>query len=477
MTQFDRRSLLAGSAAAGLAALRTPLSAQPTPGMALTPEAFGAKGDGKTNDTAAFQALGEWLAKNGGAVDFMAKATYVVGANLPQTPAQTAQHSYTFLPSRILYIKGGRKPVTIRGNGATMRAAPGLRFGTFGRDGEATKNKQPWYGKDIAAGYYAMIEIEECRAPVSVSDLSLDGNMAGLDLGGGWGDAGLQLPASGVVARNNRAPWRLTRVRAFRHALDGLMVDEGDASASGAGTTDCDFYENGRQGMSLVGGRGLSFTHSKFRRTRRNTQVNSPPGAGVDIEGEAKEVRDTLFTGCEFSDNGGAGLLAGEGRGGGARFVDCRFVGTTFWAAWPAQPGFVFEKCTFVGAIVNVYGSPDAAKATKFTDCYFTDDPSLSPTGQVYGRDDGKPIANLDAAENASFLRCKFHVSGQTLLPWSTRIVFYRDCTFSQASQKIAYTRGTFDGTTLIEGQVTIGDSIIRGRFVRNGQLIATGHY
>ena len=301
--------------------------------------------------------------------------------------------------------------------------------------------------------------------------------MAGLDLGGGWGDAGLQLPASGVVARNNRAPWRLNRVRAFRHALDGLLVDDGADSASGAGATDCDFYENGRQAASLVGGRGLSFTRSKFRRTRRGTQVNSPPGAGVDIEGEAKEVRDSLFTGCEFSDNRGAGLLAGEGRGGGARFVDCRFVGTTFWSAWPAQPGFAFENCTFVGAVVNVYGSPDSAKATKFTDCRFTDDPALSPTGQVYGRDESKPIVDLGEALNVRFLRCGFDVSGEAVLPWSSRAVSYRDCTFRQASPKIAYTRGTFDGTTTIEGQVTITDSLIRGRFVRNGQLIAPGSY
>jgi hypothetical protein len=477
MIRFDRRSLLVGSAAAGIVAVGVPLCAQPKPGEALTPEAFGAKGDGRSNDTAAFQALGAWLAANGGTAEFRRGATYLVGANVPQGPSQTAQHSYTFLPSRILYIKGGRLPVTIRGNGATMRAAPGLRFGTFDRAGKATRHPLPWYGKDIAAGYYAMIELEDCHAPVEVSDLSLDGNMAGLDLGGGWGDAGYQLPGSGVVARNNLAPWRLTRVRAFHHALDGLMVDEGAPGAAGAGATDCDFFENGRQAASLVGGDRLSFTGSKFRRTRRGTRVNSPPGAGVDIEGEAKGVRDTSFTGCEFSDNGGAGLLAGEGRGGGARFTDCTFIGTTFWSAWPAQPGFVFDDCTFVGAVVNVYGNPDPAKATKFTGCRFTDDPALSPTGQVYGRDDGKPIVNLDAAENASFVRCMFDVSGKTVLPWSTRIVSYRDCTFRQTSPAIAYTRGTFDGTTTIDGQVTIGDSIIRGHFVRNGQLIAPGHY
>ena len=476
MNAIDRRDLLRFGAVGGLALIAPPLRAQPRPGETVTPEMFGARGDGTSDDTAAFQALGEWLSRNGGTAE-MRRVVYRVGRNLPQTAAETAGHSYTFLPSRVLYINGARRPVRIVGNGATLRAVRGYRFGTFDAAGRATKHPQPYYGKGIAAAYFAMVEVEGCHAVVEIADLSLDGNVAEAQVGGPWGDAGYQLPGSGVVMRNNAAPWRVLRVRSFHHPLDGLIVDEAEDSA-GSAVEDCDFFENGRQGTSLVGGERISFARTKFRRTRRGTKVKSPPGAGLDIEGEGKEVRSPAFIDCEFSDNEGGGMIAAEGRARGARFTRCRFVGTTYWSAWRNKPGFVFDECTFVGALVNVYGSPVASEATRFRRCRFTDDPALSPTGKVYGRDGaGKAIVDLSDNPNVVFDACRFELTGRTRLPWSTRSVIYNNCTFSQVSPEIAYTRGTFTGSTMVTGQMTITDSLIRGRFVRNGQLIAPGSY
>lgn len=476
MDRLERRDLLRFGAVGGLALVAPPLAAQPRPGEPVTPEIFGARGDGTSDDTAAFQALGEWLSRNGGTAQ-LRRVVYRVGRNLPQTASETARHSYTFLPSRVLYIKGARAPVRIVGNGATLRATRGYRFGTFAANGRPTKHVLPYYGKDIAAGYYAMVEIEGCRAAVEVADLVLDGNVGEAQVGGPWGDAGYQLPGSGLVLRNNAAPWRVARVRAFHHPLDGMIVDEAPGSA-GSVVEDCDFYENGRQGVSLVGGERIAFARTRFRRIRRGTSVKSPPGAGLDIEGEGKEVRAPTFVDCEFSDNEGGGMIAAEGRARGARFTRCKFVGTTYWSAWPNKPGFVFDECTFVGALANVYGSPVTGEATRFRRCRFTDDPALSPTGQVYGRDGaGKPIVDLSDNPNVVFDACRFDLTGRTRLPWSTRSVIYNDCTFSQASPEIAYTRGTFTGSTTITGQVTITDSLIRGRFVRNGQSIPPGSY
>lgn len=476
MNRFERRDLLRFGAVGGLTLIAPPLAAQPRPGTSVTPEMFGAKGDGVSDDTLAFQALGQWLARNGGTAQ-LRRVVYRVGRNLPQTPAETAGHSYTFLPARVLYIKGARAPVRIVGNGATLRASRGYRFGTFLPDGRPTKHVQPYYGKEVAAGYFAMVEVEGCRAAVEIADLILDGNMAEVQLGGPWGDAGFQLPGSGLIMRNNAAPWRVARVRGFHHPLDGMIVDEAPGSA-GSAVEDCDFYENGRQGVSLVGGEAIAFARIRFRRTRRGAKVKSPPGAGLDIEGEGKDVRAPTFVDCEFSDNEGGGMIAAEGRARDARFTRCTFVGTTYWSAWPNKPGFVFDGCTFVGALANVFGSKVAGEATRFHRCRFTDDPALSPTGQVYGRDGaGKPIVDLSDSPNVVFDACRFDLTGRTRLPWSTRAVTYNDCTFSQASPEIAYTRGTFTGSTTIAGQVTITDSLIRGRFVRNGETIPPGSY
>jgi len=476
MNRYDRRDCLRLGAVGWLALSAQGLRAQPRPGKPVTPEMFGARGDGSSDDTDAFKALGEWLSRHGGIAQ-LRRTVYRVGRNIAQTATETAGHSYTFLPARVLYINGARAPVRIVGNGATLRAARGYRFGTFAPNGRATKHVPPYYGKEVAAAYYGMVEIENCRAAVEIVDLRLDGNMEEAQIGGPWGDAGYQLPGSGLILRNNAAPWRISRVYSFHHPLDGMIVDEAAGSA-GSVVEDCDLFENGRQGVSLVGGEAIAFVRTKFRRTRRGTSVKSPPGAGLDIEGEGKEVRAPTFVDCEFSDNEGGGMIAAEGRARGASFTRCKFVGTTYWSAWPNKPGFAFDDCTFVGAMTNVYGSTVAGEATRFRRCRFTDDPALSPTGQVYGRDGaGKPIVDLSDNPNVLFDACRFDLTGRTRLPWSTRSVIYKDCTFSQKAPEIAYTRGTFIGTTTISGEVTITDSLIRGRFIRNGQLIAPGSY
>jgi hypothetical protein len=51
---------------------------------------------------------------------------------------------------------------------------------------------------------------------------------------------------------------------------------------------------NARQGLSWVGGKGLTVTNSKFNHTGRATFM-SAPGAGVDIEAEESVCRDGMF--------------------------------------------------------------------------------------------------------------------------------------------------------------------------------------
>jgi hypothetical protein len=43
-----------------------------------------------------------------------------------------------------------------------------------------------------------------------------------------------------------------------------------------------------------------------------------------------------------------------------------------------------FNSCLFVASNDHLYGDPDPARAAQFYDCIFTDDPPLSPTGQVF---------------------------------------------------------------------------------------------
>src|SRR6185503_13828871 len=154
----------------------------------ITPERFGAKGDGVTNDTAAFAEMTDFVNRRGGGVIALRRTTYIVGMQDRDPP---------FAQASIMDFNGCRKGLTILGNGAILRCAPGLRYGTFDPvSGQPTNHPQPYYVQDeLAYPYYAMIIIENCAGAVEVCDLELDGNLPKLIIGGPYGDTGWQIPA------------------------------------------------------------------------------------------------------------------------------------------------------------------------------------------------------------------------------------------------------------------------------------------
>ena len=458
---LTRRQWLGGAIASGVfPEFRATAASGP-----ITPERFGAVGDGQTNDTAAFARMAAFVNRQGWGEISLRPTTYVVGQ-------QTAirKSTYAYEPAPILNIIGCSGAITIRGNGARLRCADGLRYGTFDpRTGQATQHPLPYLGSgELASPYQAMINIENCSGPIDISDLELDGNLAGLLIGGPYGDTGWQIPASGMRFLNNSGSQRISRVSTHHHALDGLYIDspEGRQSSSYFENVECDY--NARQGCSIVGGPNYQFANCGFRHTGKAGLV-SAPGAGVDIEAEVRAIRNVRFSGCEFSDNSGPGILADSGDSEGAIFEGCRFIGTTCWSAWPRKPLFRFHSCEFVGSVCNAFGDVDQSRAAQFHDCQFNDDPTLSPTRRVY--DGGFPIADLSDSRNVLFNQCQIKLSDSHVLPWSV-LALYNDCTMSQVSQKQAYPRGTYTGTNTIEGNVDLYSSTILGVLTVNGQAV-----
>jgi hypothetical protein len=454
----------------GWAAALTCADTSASPTNAITPERFGAKGDGVTNDTKAFEDLSRFINTQGGGVIHLRPVTYVVG----QQSRNRNADDYGFSPAPIMKFEACSRALTVRGNGARLRSAAGLRYGTFdGLTGRATHHPMPHLSppSEIAAPYRAMIWIERCSGPIEISDLELDGNMSGLMIGGQYGDVGWQLPATGIQLVDNRGSERLLRIRSHHHALDGILVDGIDGRTSRSQFEDVQCDHNGRQGCSLVGGRGYDFLRCRFNHTGK-AEISSPPGAGVDVEAEGgKRIRDLHFYGCEFSDNTGAGLVADNGNSEGAMFENCRFIGTTDWAAWPNKPRFRFDRCIFVGPIVHAFGDPDPARAAQFHECLFKDDPALSPTAEVYGGENpSRPIADLPDNKNVLFDHCRFLLTHRAVLPWTTNAVTFVDCVMSQRSKKTAYPRGTFIGRNVISGPVELYSARIRGELIVNGK-------
>jgi hypothetical protein len=467
---LTKRRFLAGAAASTLISAAH-ASVKTAPTEAVTPEMFGAKGDGRSNDTNAFSALSQHVNSRGGGTIFLRPVTYIVGAQHPSAAGKKS----SFEPSPIIHLAACTRPVRIQGNGARLRAAPGLRYGRFDRvSGEPLPDAPKLDTTDRATPYLAMILIEKCSAPVELSDLELDGNLQAMIVGGRSFRGGWEALGSGIRLVENVGSEHLSRIDSHHHPLDGLYLIGSSEAGRSTKIADCSFQYNGRQGCSITGGSNFSFESCKFSHTGR-AGFGAAPGAGVDVESEFSPIRNVSFSKCEFVDNKGFGLVAGSGDSAEIRSDGCKFIGTNNLSVWPDKPFMSFSNCLFVGAINHVRGDEDPAKAAQFVNCTFTDDPKLSPNGKVFLPHGGHWLAVIRGRPNVHFKQCHFRAVADGLLPLSDDRVIYEDCAMSQRSPKPSSPIGTYLGTNTIRGNARLENSKIRGKVVLNDRTLPAG--
>jgi len=409
---------------------------------------FGAVGDGKTNDEAAFQKAADFFNKRAQTPAGAAPAVLAIprGVYLVGRPNPLGNGG-----SQVLALAGCRN-LTIQGaDSATteIRYASGLRYGAFDPASQKPFESPTAFfvDRNYAAAVGICILLQNCEN-VTVAGLAINGNVGKAVVGGHWGDTGIQLNYDGIFVGDSR---RITlRGLALHHlGRDGIQVLNhlaktlGDAQADNILLENLTCNYNGRQGLSVTGVSGLRAVNCSFSHTGRvvipalGKALFSNPGAGVDLEPENGFVKNVRLDNCRLVNNAGQALVADRPAGSHPEttknvvIANSLLWGTTNWSAWVTQPDFLFTNCRIYGAFVHGARATNPSEATRFVGCTFEDKPYRGQPayGQSLLHSDG-------AARYMSFTDCRF-VGTHNYLTWAivaqadTASYFHvRRCTF-----------------------------------------------
>ena len=435
---------------------------------------FGAIGNGITNSTEAFQKAASYLQANGGTL-IIDPGTYILGK---QRFSESYSAGSSYFAEPILSIIGGQKPIIISGYNAILKAADGLKYGSFN---PVTAEKDSIRKEGNPSSYYAsaftFINVVSCLS-VTIMGITLDGNSGKMNIGPAFGPEGIQLSALGIGLYGNRNAV-VTDCYIHHCALDGIIVawpglkDSDPTYPHTISNVKAEY--NGRQGLSWVGGNNLTVINSEFSSTGKGLNngvpVVSKPSAGIDIEIENSIIKNGRFINCLVYDNSGPGIISIGHDTYNINFSKCTFIGTTNSAAYPKSQNFSFDSCTFVGKVERIFGSADKSKATTFTDCLFTLDTSKSPDGKVYG-----DTWEFYEGQNVLFKNCGFDADGERMPTFNTPEITFLDCTFSQNSDADFNAAAFFEGTTRFimkgNGKIDASNAHVTGNLIYNNKSV-----
>lgn len=363
---------------------------------------FGAFGDGVADDTDAFLDAAQWLRDSSNSsrqlILEIPNKNYMVGKQLtPYQSYSTAQGSGPYTNSLtsafnvrvrkgvdILDLTEVQNAKIVGEPGARIFYADGMHYGGFNLSLQDTliySDNQPDTNHSASIG--TMVRINKCNC-VEITDLELDGNIAGTNVGGQYHGQmesyGYQIAYDAIIVNNRSTKIGIDRVNAHHFGRDGLAVGTPNVSPNQPEEViirDMKSEYNGRQGLSWTGGEYLTAIRSSFSHTGQGGLVNNP-GSGVDIEPEGGKCYYGYFSDCEIIDNRFYALISEGGNWPGWRAANITFDGCTFWA--PNQHGLkplqmrntLFKDCQILGTVTFAAGTGEDDFLT-FDGCYFSD--------------------------------------------------------------------------------------------------------
>ncbi|WP_416440873.1 right-handed parallel beta-helix repeat-containing protein [Phnomibacter sp. MR] len=327
---------------------------------------FGAKGDGKTDNTAAFNSINTYIKKAKGNVAlFFPKGIYLVGK-------QKATPEFWLDAPNAIELTGVTNVKISGEEGAVLKYNSGMHYGSFD-----TQSKKPldaghnFFDKKRSGRIGSIIHIENCRN-ILIQQLELHGNDSGQVRGGTFGDIDVQLPYNGIFIRNS-SDVTVSDMYAHHFGLDGIQVSNQTNKESDKITIrNSRFYYNGRQGLSWVGGNQLLAENCSFSHTGKGA-MRSLPASGVDLEAEVGPIRNGRFVGCVFENNTGAGVVSATGDNADCTFESCTFWGVTSYSTWVTKPAFTYSACRFYGMVQHGFAAKNEREASRYINCHFSD--------------------------------------------------------------------------------------------------------
>lgn len=333
---------------------------------------FGAIGNGIVNDHEAFLRAAKKINELGANVKLVIpKGVYLVGK---QTKIDPINGLYLLGVDCISLVNCNN--IEIIGEEAEIVYKSQMKYGAFNVETGKALQKQTMDVKALASIGNFMI-LKDCKN-IHVGNLKINGNSDAHILGGGYGDVGWQVRQAGFEI-SNCTNVLLDNLLIKKMALDAIIVgntvDKNKIVDQKIVLNNIVCDSNGRQGLSWIGGSGLSVTNCTFSNTGKGA-ISSAPGAGVDIEAELGLCTNATFKNCKFIDNTGCGLVSDQGNSKNLTFTGCTFVGIRNWSVWVTKENVTFKACVFNGGVVHGnYKALNREQAIKYYDCIFTDKP------------------------------------------------------------------------------------------------------
>lgn len=426
------------------------------------PESYGAKGDGVTNDTAAFVAMAADITAVGTGTVRLRRTTYLIAGPDFQPYRSVPLYTYFNRPPLYQYIMQfiGCK-VIIEGNGACIKNAPGGFYGTFNADDTpripvGEPDLGGYLGTGAATPYYGMFHFQNCTN-VTVRDLELDGNINNTNIGSSFSDTGIQLQMEGMFIEGCNHV-QIVNCNIHHHGYDSILnfgPSTGDNDLDDLlHIMDCKLTNSGRNCVSITGGRNIKIENCRIYQAGKNGAVTSNPAAGIDLEAEGgHSVRDVLISNCYMADCSNHALIADSGTDTNrVNVLDCTIIGTTNYSMKPNRRGFRFKRCLIAGTVGQIhpgYGvgaDPfEPPSATRFEDCTFTTDTAVSPTGTLHFVND---LIVEGSAFFVEFNACSFYFNrANTGGLGNLDSPIFTDCTFISAGAGNFSIAGRFRGS------------------------------